>query len=86
MPNGKPGDGPFSDIVVHELDYYSPTIDALVREIAGMATEEQRRELGDLLYFTFNPIHDPDLEELERILTALRDKLAGESGGPGAGA
>ncbi len=80
MPNGKPGDGPFSDIVVHELDYYSPAIDALVREIAAMASEQQRHELGDLLYFKFNPIHEPDLQELERVLTELRDKLSGASG------
>lgn len=31
MPNGKPGDHPFTDIVVHKIETYSPEIDGLIR-------------------------------------------------------
>ena len=33
MPNGKPGDHWYTDIVVHDLPVFSPEIAALIREI-----------------------------------------------------
>lgn len=75
MPNGKPGDHPFTDIVVHGRDVYSPGIARLVREINQLAGEQDRRALGDLLFFEFNEYSDPDVQELERVLTDMRDKL-----------
>ncbi len=78
MANGKPGDGPFSDIVVHGLDVYSPSIDALVREIAEASDETRRHQLADRLYQDFHPIHAPDLAELERFLIEWRQRLASD--------
>lgn len=46
MPNGKPGDHPFTDTVVRGLEAYSPAADSLVREIARLAPEPERRGLG----------------------------------------
>lgn len=83
MPNGKPGDHPFTDIVVHGRDVYSPKAAGLVREIARLAGDKERRALADLLYSDFNEYFDPDVEKLEGLLTEMRDRLrraARESG------
>ena len=75
MPNGKPGDHPFTDIVNHGLDVYSSQVAKLVREIAKLASDQERRKLSDLLYQEYNEYSNPDIEELERVLTDLHDKL-----------
>ncbi|WP_193366719.1 hypothetical protein [Pelagibius marinus] len=79
MPNGKPGDHPFTDIVVHGRDVYSPKAAELVREIANLADDKQRRALADLLFSEFNEFYDPDVEKLERFLTDMRNKLLEEA-------
>jgi hypothetical protein len=79
MPNGKPGDHPFTDITTHRTDIYSSTVSSLVREIAMLADDKTRRELSDLLYEKFNPYDHPDVVKLERHLTALRKRLRKEA-------
>ena len=79
MPNGKPGDHPYTDIVIHGLAVYSRVADALVREIATLADERSRRELADLLFLRFNEYERPNVAELERLLTDLRDRLRREA-------
>jgi hypothetical protein len=79
MPNGKPGDHPFTDIVHHLRPVYSAAADDLVREIAKLADDKTRRELEDLLMSKYNEYFKPNVPELERILTALRDRLLGEA-------
>jgi predicted house-cleaning noncanonical NTP pyrophosphatase (MazG superfamily) len=49
MPNGKIGDHPYTDIVVHDREIYSALARSLVREIASVADEKTRRELADML-------------------------------------
>jgi hypothetical protein len=34
--NGKPGDNPYTDIIVHDLTVFSPEVDALVRQVDGL--------------------------------------------------
>ena len=36
MPNGKSGDHPVTDIVIHHRPIFSPTIDGLVVELDGL--------------------------------------------------
>jgi hypothetical protein len=36
MPNGKPGDHPHSDIVIHGMPTFTPEIDALVRDVEAL--------------------------------------------------
>jgi hypothetical protein len=79
MPNGKVGDHPYTDIVIHRRDVYSATADALVREIATLADDRTRRELQNRLLFEFNELQNPDLAKLERILVELRDRLKQEA-------
>ena len=75
MPNGKIGDHPFTDIVNHGRAVYSPHADDLVREIAALADDKNRRELQDLLLGKYNEYSKPNISELERVLTELRDRL-----------
>ena len=42
MPNGKPGDDPLNDILVHKLDVSGSEADDLIRRIADLCS---RREL-----------------------------------------
>jgi hypothetical protein len=37
MPNGRPGDHPLTDILVHRLDVFGPEVDEKVRWIANGA-------------------------------------------------
>ena len=50
MPNGKPGDHPYTDIMIHGRDVYSRRAAALVRKIASLVDEKTRHELADLLF------------------------------------
>ncbi len=44
MPNGKPGDHPLTDILIHKLDVYGGAADQLIRQIADLCS---RRELDE---------------------------------------
>lgn len=73
MPNGKPGDHPLTDIVLHGLRVYSRHTDKLVREIVGLGGRE---EIADMLLFEYNPYQKPDAKRLETVLTEVRDRLS----------
>ena len=75
MPNGKPGDHPWTDILIHRRPVYSPTADQLVRDIAQIATDAEQRALADRLLSEYNEFFNPDIRRLERELTELRDRL-----------
>lgn len=79
MPNGKPGDHPYTDIVIHGRDIYSGNASKLVREIAEIASDSDRRKLAELLYSQYNEYANPDVEKLERVLTEMRDTLLGDA-------
>jgi hypothetical protein len=34
MPNGRPGDHPLTDVVLHQAEIYGRDIDDLIREVA----------------------------------------------------
>ena len=73
MPNGKPGDHPYTDIVIHGRDVYSPRAASLVREIAGLVDDKSRRKLADMLFLEYNDFGAPDVPRLEQVLTEMRD-------------
>jgi hypothetical protein len=77
MPNGKPGDHPLTDILIHKLEVVSPRADALVREIVELGGRDELEadfNLGQLDP-RFPPHHPLDLQLMETQLTALRDRL-----------
>ena len=79
MPNGKVGDHPYTDIMIHGREIYSAQVRALVREIASLADEKTRHELADMLMRDFNEFASPDLPKLEHVLTTMRDRLLAEA-------
>jgi hypothetical protein len=79
MPNGRPGDHPFTDIDVHGRDVYSLRIANLVREIAKFCDDKTRRKLADLLFFEYSEFANPDVKKLEAVLTEMRDKALQEA-------
>lgn len=44
MPNGRPGDHPYTDIVVHKMDFFGGDIDQMIRDIAGHRNSKTVRE------------------------------------------
>ena len=79
MPNGKPGDHPFTDIVNYRRDAYSARAASLIREIDKLADEKTRSELADMLFHEYNEYSGPDVKKLERVLTEMRDRLLMEA-------
>ena len=79
MPNGKPGDHPYTDIVVHKQTIFGSGIDELVREISNMpGFQEFRNQVGELL-MKHDPAwnQDSDLELVKCTLLEVRTKLQG---------
>jgi hypothetical protein len=79
MPNGKIGDHPYTDIMIHDREIYSSQARALVREIASLGDDQIRRELADMLMRDFNEFANPDVSKLERVLSSIRDRLLAEA-------
>ena len=79
MPNGSPGDHPYTDIVVHGMDVYSAHASALIREIAKLADERTRRGVLDDLFRKYNRMLTSDVPALEHELAQLRDRLLAEA-------
>jgi hypothetical protein len=79
MPNGKPGDHPYTDIVHWKKNTYSPLAADLVREIAKLTDQRGRDQLADLLTTEYDDHSHPDVAKLERVLTEMRDKLLKEA-------
>ena len=44
MPNGKPGDHPLTDILVHKLKVYGDEPDDLIRKIAELCSRQELNE------------------------------------------
>ena len=50
MPNGKPGDHPVTDLLVHGWHPFPEDIEALIREIHALETLDARKELWASIY------------------------------------
>jgi hypothetical protein len=75
MPNGKPGDSPYTDIVIHDRDIYSPEIDDLIRELDSRGAAIDVHDVLNEYELA------PDEDALERLAADLRElKREYESG------
>ena len=72
MANGKPGDHPITDILLHNIIVFSPAIDNLIREISKLVPEYK-------LYEMFNWFSPPALREFEKELKKILAKLKNEA-------
>ncbi len=75
MPNGKPADHPYTDIVTHGQNVHSSRAANLLREIAKLSDDKARRKLADLLFSDYNEFSRTDVTKLETVLTERRDKV-----------
>jgi len=73
MPNGKPGDNPYTDIVSHGANIFGGGIDELVRELACEAGPSSIEAIAELLW-EFDPTGGakPNLDELRKRLESFR--------------
>lgn len=76
MPNGKIGDHPLTDIVIHGRRVYSDHADALVRKIVELGG---RDEIADMLLLEYNDLQNPDVPKLERVLARIHQRLLREA-------
>jgi hypothetical protein len=76
MPNGKIGDHPLTDILIHNRRVYSERADTLIRDIVALGGKD---EISDLLFSDYNPFTKPDVPKLERVLGEIHDRLEREA-------
>ncbi len=71
MPNGKPGDHPLTDLLVHGLEVYGKEVDDLILEISQLLS---RRELDDWWEKEIGWGSEPDrlAREAEKKLSQLK--------------
>ena len=72
MPNGKPGDHPLTDIIVHRIPSISPEVDALIWDIHRFGGD---KELDRIFRHNLRP----DPLRLRANLEPLRDRLRQEA-------
>ena len=65
MPNGKPGDHPLTDMLLHDLKLYGEETDELIRSISQLCTPKELHEWWNV------EIGDSDIRE-EVVLRAAR--------------
>ncbi len=68
MSNGKHGDHPLTDILIHKVPVFSPSIDKLIIEISQYIPTYKLREM-------FNWFSHPPLPEFEKQLKETLDRL-----------
>lgn len=72
MPNGKPGDHPLTDIVVHRTPMFGDEVDEKVRKLDAIASNELRDVLATLIYFwPWGKRQPVDPQNLSTILDSL---------------
>lgn len=80
MPNGKPGDHPYRDIVRHDIDVHTEEVSNIVRHLADTGDDGIRMEVRRLLWQAgyYNPtssLPDERYEALTRRLYSLAGEL-----------
>jgi hypothetical protein len=75
MPNGKPGDHPFTDMMLHGKRVYSAKADELIRGVAKLSDTAGTKQLADMLFSEFNTHDSPDVPRLEQLLEQELDRL-----------
>lgn len=80
MPNGKPGDRPDTDVLIHDIDVYTEEVNELIREVASLGGDEAISDLEMYTRYGWNP-SDEKLRELRERLEQKREKLLDEKNG-----
>lgn len=79
MPNGRPGDHPFTDIIYHGSSEFGEPVDSLVKELSKTnGFDEVREEVSDILWqHSVLGAERPDesREKALELLQAVKTKL-----------
>jgi hypothetical protein len=76
MPNGKCGDHPVTDILIHKRRTYSAEADSLIAEIVRLGGRNEFER-------SINPFAPPPLPELEKALREMHERILKEAKGRG---
>ncbi len=76
MANGRPGDHPFTDIVVHNREVYGAEVTTLIKRIVALDDERLGRLASDLVWHMRPDLaHESNksgmIEDMERALKML---------------
>lgn len=77
MPNGKPGDRPDTDVLVHDIDVYTDEVNELIREVAELGGYEAILDLEMFIEYGWEP-SDEELKDLRERLEQKREELLDE--------
>lgn len=72
MPNGKPGDHPYTDIVLHDAEILTETIREIVREVDDYGETGAKDRAGSVLLPSLRDASEEEVERLEHELRSLR--------------
>ncbi|MFC4405402.1 hypothetical protein [Haloarchaeobius iranensis] len=75
MPNGKPGDSPYTDIVTHGRDVYSTEVDDLIRDLDSLGAAIDVHDV--LNEYALDPAED-ELDALAADLRELKREYEGD--------
>ncbi len=74
MPNGKPLDHAYTDIVVHGMNVFGEEIDSTVRRLAQSLDEQGRKRLGDLIgHYDTNLADRKDADKRKELMSKLEN-------------
>ena len=76
MPNGKVGDHPLSDILIHGCRVYSKRADSLIRKIVNLGGRDR---IAKMLMVEFNDLMDPDIPRLEHVQSDIHAQLVADA-------
>ena len=83
MPNGRPGDHPYTDIVLHDIDIPNEEIAEIVRDIAATDNERATKEAHRILWragvSSMRPeetVSGESLEQLTHDVSSLAAELS----------
>jgi len=83
MPNGKPLDHAYTDIVVHGTNVFGEEIDSTVRRLARSLDEQGRKRLGDLIgHFDTNLADRKDAHKRKELMSKLENFEKRQAGEP----
>ncbi|MEM6820912.1 MAG: hypothetical protein AAF558_03060 [Verrucomicrobiota bacterium] len=77
MPNGKPGDHPYSDIFIHHSKIFGDEIDSLIRELNETPHFEKYKKEVSKLLAKHEPVFDrkPNIPQLKQRLFEIKKEL-----------
>ena len=75
MPNGRPGDHPYTDIVIHGHTMFSSKVTEIVEAVDDVGPRSAKQEVRTLLWITPKNSSDEEVKRLEEALERIRQHV-----------